>query len=56
MEKKRFHQANLDKWTWLRYPSDYYNAYFAAAAFASGTTLCVIGQYRLATGKGKLDD
>ena len=41
--------------TWLKQPGDIGVALFGAGLTAYGTINCVIGHYRLATGKGKLD-
>jgi len=41
--------------TWLKQPGDIGVALFGAGLCAFGGINCVIGHYRLATGKGKLD-
>ena len=41
--------------TWLKQPGDIGVALFGAGLCAFGAINCVIGHYRLATGKGKLD-
>ncbi len=41
--------------TWLKQPGDAIPLAVGAALVGFGTVNCVIGHYRLATGKGKLD-
>jgi hypothetical protein len=41
--------------TWLKQPGDIGVALFGAGLCTFGTINCVVGHYRLATGKGKLE-
>ena len=41
--------------TWLKQPGDMGVALFGAGLTAYGTISCIVGHYRLATGKGKLE-
>lgn len=41
--------------TWLKQPGDIGVALFGAGLTAYGTINCIVGHYRLATGKGKLE-
>jgi hypothetical protein len=42
--------------TWLKQPGDAVPLIFGALLVSYGAVTCAIGHYRLATGKGKLDD
>ncbi len=41
--------------TWLKQPGDLMPLAFGGALISFGLVNCVIGHYRLATGKGKLE-
>ncbi len=41
--------------TWLKQPGDLLPLAFGATLVGFGLVQCVIGHYRLATGKGKID-
>jgi hypothetical protein len=54
MEMKKVHQS-LPGYTWERYPSDkYVSAVGVFLVFFGGAQL-IVGHYRLATGKGKMN-
>ena len=55
-ELKAKHQAGGRKlYTWQKQPQDIYVFGFGLALTAYGTWQLIVGHYRLATGKGKLD-
>jgi hypothetical protein len=56
LELKKVHQAGgRSVYTWLKQPNDKWTAGLAAVFFAAGSIQLVIGHYRLATGKGKME-
>ena len=55
-ELKAKHQAGGRKlYTWQKQPQDIYVFGFGLALTAYGTWQLIVGHYRLATGKGKMD-
>jgi hypothetical protein len=56
MELKKIHQAGgRSVYTWQKQPTDKYANALALLVMAYGSIQLVIGHYRLATGKGKLE-
>jgi hypothetical protein len=56
LELKKHHQAGgRSVYTWQKQPNDKWTAGLAGIIFTAGTIQLVIGHYRLATGKGKME-
>lgn len=56
MEMKKAHQAGgRSVYTWMKQPGDVYTNMLGAGLMTFGMAQLVVGHWRLATGKGKLD-
>jgi hypothetical protein len=56
LELKKVHQAGgRSVYTWLKQPNDKWTAGLAGVFFVAGSIQLIIGHYRLATGKGKME-